>query len=363
MPVQGTAFVHADLADRGVLMRSVSLCHLLFSAVVVCALTVVDAVAQNDNLAQYLSKDALTVEDQAQMDVEIADRVSSLRDAKESSDRRQAARERLIQTALINNAKEAPLSYYAERVNFYLKPLLVGDKQALADDAALVLRGLKHPKSVPSFVIGLSSKFTTTQYQCAAGIRELQPAIVSNPPLCKDALDGLARCGAKATHPALLRAIYRAANFADASNDFALGDEQTEAYADIFAARIKKLNQGATDEINDMAGVRAIAKTAAQADLNTKKKLVTSLAAYYQLIAERYSDRDVSDESIETIRELAVAVEDVLIGVMRSVEMSPPSQTYKDRLKTRRDGDSVRAVRETAAAMAEALKAEPFNLP
>jgi len=363
VPARGTAFFFADKVHRGVLMRSVSPKHLLFSALIACAFTVTNVTAQSDNLAQYVTKDALTVEDQAQMDVEISDRVSSLRDANESVDRRQAARARLIQTARLNGAKETPLSYYAERVNYYLKPLLVGDKKAVADDSAMVLRQLKHPKSVPSFVIGLSSKFPTTQYSCVAGIRELRTAIIGNPALCKDALDGLARCGAKVTHPTLLREIYRAANFADGSNDFALFDEQTEAYAEIFAARIKKLNQGATDEINDIAGMQALTDVAAKADLNTKKKLVTSLAAYYQLIAERYSDRDLSDESIETLGKLALAVEDTLVSVMRSADLQPPSPTYKVRFKTRRNGESVRAVRETATAMAEALQAEPFNLP
>ena len=343
-------------------MRTVSPLHF-FVAAVVLLLSNADVSAQSDNLARYMTKDALTVEDQAQMDVEISDRVSSLREAENSIERRKAARDRLVQTVATSGAKDGPLSYYTERVTYYLKPKLVNEKRVTADDAAMVLRALNHPNTVSAFVIGLGSPYPSTQYQCAAGIRDLQKPIVGNEPLSEEVLDALARCGSKASNPALLRTVYAAADLASASADFKLFDEQVEAYAEIFAARIKQLEQGASNEIDDLPGIRAIAKVAPKASINAKKKLMPSLAAYYQLIAQRYADRNLSDEYLPTFRQFALTVEQCLVAVLQSEQVQPPSDSYRDRLKVKRDGDSVRAVRAAADAMATVLQSEPFKLP
>lgn len=365
----GGTVVHATPARRssgttrsehGVLMRTMLFPRLLTIALLLFIST---SVVRADALSDLMKSAALGNAERARIDTIVSERADRLRETGGDQGKRNDAREGLINPAQTSGATPEALAFYAEVVGQHLSPLLVGADRSAANDAALILRRVNQKQTINSLITGVSSPFESVQFQCVAAIRDLHPAIAEDGEICRDVLRALAKAGGSTSNAPLLRAIYGAANFAGTSPKYSLFDEQVTALIAILNARIDRLQTGARDEIKDIPGLEALGAAAPKAGKVARKNAMPVLAFYYRLVAERYSDRDVADEYISTVRRLAEAVEKAIVDVLRAEQIQPPSTSYRSTLELRRTRESVEGTNKASEQMMELLRKPPFELP
>ncbi len=320
--------------------------------------------AAADNLAEVITKPALTREDETLIDQEVRNRAGRLLAAASNSPADRAeARAALIDTARTSGATPAALEQYVSSANEYLTRVINGEAQAAAVDAALVLRQLKHVGAAPGLIAGLQTGQSGVQYHCAIGIRDLQTQIAADRNLSNDALRALADAGVATNNAALLRAIYEAVNFAATNPNFAQADAQAQALKRIFEARLERLELGSRDEMKDRAGYdAALAAARAGASLQAKRDLLRALVAFLGVHADRFGDRETAEAYLPTMRGLVEQLERAIAGILATENTSPPGRPLSQVIREKPSRSTAQAAREAVKSIRDGLKAAPWNL-
>lgn len=343
-------------------MRSTYFGILAATVIVVACPSVARAA---DKLDALIKKESLTSEDKARIDQEVQERAGRLQSAADDSPGDRAkARESLIETAQTRGATEAALSYYAERNTRHLMQAIVGESRPAAEDAALVLRSLKHPATVPALIAGLKTPHEAVRYHCAVGIKNLQKEIAADRSQVIEALDALGDAGEETKSEPLLRAIYEAVNFAGSNPNFAQADAQARALSKIFDARLKRLALGSRDELKDRAGYTAALDAArAGAAIQSKRDLLNALLGFLQVHADRFGDRETVEDYLPTMRGLVDQLERAIAGILATENQSPPGSPLSKVIRAKPSRNTAKAARDAVRSIVDGLNREPWKAP
>ncbi len=321
------------------------------------------SVQARDLLEEILKKDTLGPRDLATIDQEVDQRAKDLENAAGNPDRREQARENLLQSARNRRATQPFLDAYADNCQKHLRSFLSGANLEPALDAVLVLAELKNVNVAPALEAALRSQHAAVRYTAARAASELHKPFAAQPAAARPLIQALGGAGASEKDELVLARMYEALDFVADVPDFPLAPDCAQALNVIFARRLGELQAGGHDEWKDLPAYVAAANCYPRAGAAEQARLVQHLVALLANHVERYFEPEAPPQYVRKIGQIAGEAEKALYKMLRASNVSPPSEKVSAALSNRPTAARMKRATSALEEIKSLTRGAPWNLP